>query len=71
MEVAGGELIAYYEAPRPEGLNGLRIFNTLLMAELPGQTNRVNLELSTGVKTLIFRGDGDGKVVPVEFEGGD
>lgn len=67
MEIDRGDLVAYYEAPRPEGLDGFVITNALLMADLPGQTNRVNVELPGGVRTLIF--DDGAEARAVRFSG--
>lgn len=68
MEISGGDLLAYYEAPPPDGLKGLRVFDTLLMPDLPGQTNRVNVELPESVETLIFNGGTEGKTVRLRQE---
>jgi hypothetical protein len=65
MEISGGDLVAYYEAPRPDDLEGVTVFNTLLMPGLPGQINQVNVELPSGVKTLFF--DGGTEAKPVLF----
>lgn len=67
METRRGDLLAYYEAPRPAGLKGFAVSNTLLMPDLPGQTNRVNVELPGAVRTLVFSGGSEVKTV--RFDG--
>ena len=67
METVRGDLKAYYEAPRPDGLKGLSISDSLLMSDLPDQTNRVNVELPAGVETLIF--DSAAEAQTVRFGG--
>lgn len=54
FEVDGKFFWVYQEAPQPESLTGLQLFNGALRELWPTQVNMVNIEGQGEVKTLYF-----------------
>ncbi|MFC7048628.1 DUF6702 family protein [Emcibacter nanhaiensis] len=53
------DIHVYQEVPLPDGLKQIGVIDRILTETFPDQVNRVNIEKSDKVQTLIFRkGDG-------------